>query len=146
MSAAPFPLRRRRWPRTDTNTITTKELRGRVEDLWIARDAAICSDYRDMNEADLWAEYRWVSELDETAMGMARGEVEPPEVQSIEVVEMTFSEKPDRQPDPVSAIYAGLCGTDRADPEAILVVLDLARAKCLELRAWNARKRNPEDA
>jgi len=54
--------------------MTNEELRGRLHDLWVAGDAAIKSDYRDVDVSELWARYQWVADLSEYHMGLVRGE------------------------------------------------------------------------
>jgi hypothetical protein len=71
--------------------ITTTELQTRINDLWVSGDAAICSDYRDKNDEDLWAEYAWVGDLTECIMGMVRGEIEPPPVESATLIKYGWS-------------------------------------------------------
>ena len=54
--------------------MTNEELRGRLHDLWVAGDAAVHSDYRDVDVSELWARYQWVADLSEDDMRMVRGE------------------------------------------------------------------------
>ncbi|MAG24502.1 hypothetical protein CMI47_02885 [Candidatus Pacearchaeota archaeon] len=72
---------------SETRPITTTELQRRLHDLWISNDASISADYRDLNDDALWAEYAWVGDLTERDMGMVRGEIEPPPVESIILIE-----------------------------------------------------------
>jgi hypothetical protein len=72
---------------SETRPLTTTELMGRLHDLWVSGDAAISADYTDRSDDDLWADYAWVGDLTERDMGMVRGEIEPPAVQSIILIE-----------------------------------------------------------
>lgn len=65
----------------------TYHLRERLHDLWIAGDDAVRSDYRDVAASELWSEYQWVADLTERDMGMVRGEIEPPPVRYIFLIE-----------------------------------------------------------
>lgn len=130
--------------------VNIPQLRQRLHDLWVAGDDNVGADYRDLPASVLCLRYLWVANMTEKEMGMARGEIAAAAGKAVLVAEgeplLAAPPEPDYQPDPVTIIYAGLVGTDRTDPEAILAVLDLARAKCVELVAWNARKRNSEGA
>ena len=54
--------------------ITEAQLRARLHLLWMAGDAAIMSDYRDVTTDELWEEYGWVADQSADLFDFLRGD------------------------------------------------------------------------
>ena len=54
--------------------ITEAQLRERLHLLWMAGDAAIMSDYRDVTTDELWEEYGWVADQSADLVDFLRGD------------------------------------------------------------------------
>jgi len=54
--------------------ITEAQLRERLHLLWMAGDAAIMSNYRDVPTNELWEEYGWVADQSADLFDFLRGD------------------------------------------------------------------------
>jgi hypothetical protein len=57
---------------TTEQKVTTGKLRELIDELWIAGDAAILSDYQNLSDLEVWRDYQWVAEIPATVWKIIR--------------------------------------------------------------------------